>query len=92
MSYDFEGVSDLRAPEAKPSSTQPRDLEAIVTLLEVAAIELTSEPGAEFTEDELIRQARDIGGDLAIEESDAKIVLDKAAFLKKLKGKRFRLK
>ena len=55
---------------------QGTDLEAIVTLLELGAIELTPEPDARFTYDELLAEARSIGGDeITLDERDVKIVL-----------------
>ncbi len=76
---------------------QSNDLETIVTLMELAAINLTSEPGATFTFDQLLDQANVIGGgDIVIDRTDASIVLDKSvlgklAFLRK-EGKALRLK
>jgi hypothetical protein len=98
MSYDFENVGTAAVqPGAVFAATrpvaQPKDLEAIVVLLELAAVYLTTEPGKEFTVGELIAKARDLGGnDVVIDEQDAKIVLDKAHFLKKLPGKKFTMK
>lgn len=64
-----------------------RDLEAIVTLLEVAALSLTSEPGAVFTLEELLRQARNVAGsEVEIDERDVKIVLQKARFIETVAG------
>jgi hypothetical protein len=92
MSYDFEAATHRNAPMATTPKPQAKDLEAIVVLLELAAIYLASTPEAEFTLEELLSQVRTIGGDeIGIEEGDVKIVLDKASFLKKV-GKRFRLK
>lgn len=93
MSYDFEAVTDREPPRITTPVAQANDLEAIVMLLELAAIYLTPAPGTEFTLDQLLGQARDIGGDeIAIDEKDALIVLDNASFLKKLAKKRFCLK
>lgn len=104
MAYDFEAVQDLdvsqqrirhdagRRIRLKNSRVNPRDLEAIVTLLEVAALSLTTEPDATFTLEQLIREARDLGGDeISIEERDVRIVLEKANFLEKVAGE-FRLR
>lgn len=68
------------------------DLEAIVTLLELAAIELTPERGATFTREQLFEQVREIGGDEVVPtERDLLIVLQHSTFLKKLPGRRLRL-
>lgn len=87
----FEPSNDHRSRTNAP--IQSKDLEAIVTLLEVAALSLTPDSDATFTYEELLKEAQELGGDdLTIEEADVKIVLEKASFLKKLPGKRLRLK
>jgi hypothetical protein len=92
MSYDFESVSDKTPPTPQMPRSDRRDLEAIVTLLELAAIYLTPNPDAEFTVEELLGEAHRLGGaDLMLEENDVRIVLGKAGFLKKV-GSRLRLK
>lgn len=92
MAYDFEGTTDYGAPKLHTPVAQPKDLEAIVMLLELAAIELSPTPGTEFTFAELLGQANEIGGgEVVIEENDAQIVLEKARFVSK-KGKRFSLR
>lgn len=92
MSYDFEAASDKLPPTPPIARSDRRDLEAIVTLLELAAIYLTSTPDSDFTADQLLNEARRIGGgDLPLEESDVQIVLGKAGFLRKV-GSRLRLK
>ena len=59
-----------------------KDLEALVTLLEVAALSLTRTPETTFTRDELLAEARSLGGEsIEIDERDARIVLEKAAFV-----------
>jgi hypothetical protein len=71
-----------RVREREPSAS-PKDLEAIMTLLEVAAISLTVAPGAKFTLKQLIDEARKIGGEkFDLAERDARIVLDKAVLKK----------
>jgi len=67
-----------------------KDLGVIITLLEVAALSLTTNPGSTFTFDELIKEANEIGGK-KLDERDVRIVLQKANFLQKV-GKEFRLK
>ena len=98
MSYDLEIAPDCIPPKATfDSSSSPpvhgTDLEAIVMLLELAAISLTSKPDDSFTRQQLLEQARIIGGDeVVLDETDVDIVLDKAAFLAKEKQKKYRLK
>ena len=93
MAYDFDVAMDREPPKLAIPATQSNDLEAIVVLLELAAIYLTPSPGTEFTLEELLDQARSIGGtDIALDDEDAKIVLDKASFLKKEGARRFCLK
>lgn len=98
MAYDMDiGEQQLSYDSGRRSlqrntSASPKDLGVIVTLLEVAALSLTTEPGATFSLEQLMREAQSIGGkDLVLEERDVKIVLQKATFLRKF-GKEFRLK
>ena len=92
MSYDFEGASDRKAPKVSTAKPQANDLEAIVMLLELAAIYLTPEPGTQFTYAQLLAQARELGGnEIGIDEKDVQIVLGKAGFLKK-SGDKLQLK
>jgi hypothetical protein len=98
MSYDFEGARLTKGKMAArfvatKSTAHGKDLESIVVLLELAAVYLTTKPGKEFTIDQLIERAKDLGGgEVVIDDADAKIVLDKARFLKKLPGKKFVMK
>jgi hypothetical protein len=70
----------------------PKDLEALVTLLEVAALSLTPAPEVAFTYEELLKETRDLCGDeMKVEERDVRIVLEKASFLRKT-GREYRLK
>ena len=86
-SKDCRRVAIRRRPAANG-----RDLEAIVALLELAALTLTPSLGATFTQEELLREVREIGGDeIEIQDSDIKNVLGKAGFLRK-EGGRFSLK
>lgn len=92
MSYDFEAVAHGKPPKVTTSVPQANDLEAIMMLLELAAIHLTPTPGAEFSLEDLLGQARVIGGEeIVLDQKDAEIVLKKAAFLRK-QGKRFCLR
>lgn len=62
---------------------QGTDLEAIVTLLELGAIELTPDPSARFTYEQLLAEACRYGGDeITLDERDVKIVLP---FMKSIK-------
>jgi hypothetical protein len=88
LSYDFEPGSDRSPPRVPHVRYAPHDLEAIVTLLELGAIYLTADPGSDFTFEELLVQAREIGGsDFVLEEADARIVLDSSSFLKRSGGR-----
>ncbi len=94
MSYDIEAMATdsvaRRPPIPVPDS---KDLEAIVMLLELAAIQLTPDPEATFTKEELIEQARAIGGEeIDLDETDVKIVLGKTGFLKTAGRGRLRMK
>jgi len=91
MSYDFDGT-DHSPPQAADPSYVPRpdDLEVIVTLLDIAAIYLTPEPHAEFTFQELLAQANEIG-DLTLDERDVRIVLPFMKSLKKIRNDLYRL-
>lgn len=93
MSYDFELAADHLPPTPTITPSDRRDLEAIVTLLELAAICLTVAPGTSFTAEELISEARRLGGyEIDLDETDIRIVLGNAGFLKKEAGGRLRLK
>jgi hypothetical protein len=71
----------------KNAPSSPKDLGAIATLLEVAALSLTTELGKVLTIDQLIQEAQEIGGeDAMFDENDVKIVLHKVGFLKKVAG------
>ena len=86
MSYDLDANS--RVPYGRPvAPADPRDLEVIVSLLEVAAIFLTEDPDSTFTEDELVARACALGGDeVPVAASDMRIVIRSARFLKKSGG------
>jgi len=74
----------------KNAAPSPKDLGVIATLLEIAAISLTTAPGATFTFDQLVREARELGGQgLDLDERDISIVLKKASFIEKV-GKEYR--
>jgi hypothetical protein len=98
MAYDIDvGQQELSYDAGRPrlirnASNPSKDLGVIITLLELAALSLTTEPGATFTLEELIREAREYAGDgVQLDERDIKIVLNKRSFLEKV-GSDFRLK
>lgn len=91
MAYDIDIAEERFAVEGghrrrvQNVVVQPRDLETILTILEVAALSLTKSPDSTFTRNELIKEAKKIAGDeLEIREDDIKIVLHKQGFLRKV--------
>jgi hypothetical protein len=72
---------------------QPRDLEYIVTLIQIAAIYLTPEPGTLFTYEQIFNQAKELAGEeFPLEETDFKIVMaNYPSLLKKEKGGFYRM-
>lgn len=95
MSYDNDTSTDPSAPVGpRPFDTaHPRDLEVLITLLELAALELTPTAGATFTRDEVVALAAEIGGeDCGVREHDLRIVLDGSNFLRREAGGRWSLK
>jgi hypothetical protein len=74
----------------KNTDASSKDLGVIVTSLEVAALSLTYKPGATFTLDQLVHEAREICGN-DLDEKAVKTVLKKARFIKK-KGKQYFLR
>lgn len=79
----------------KDTAASSKDLGVIMTLLELAALSLTTRPGTKFTLDQLIQEAHKLS-DVRIEEKDIQIVLKvvrtKASFLKKAGAGRFCLR
>lgn len=97
MAYDDDHYRDhtnhslVDVPVIQASGS--RDLETIVSLLEMAAISITTVSKPTFTRDELLREARKYGGnEITLEDTDVDLVISKAGFLKKESGKRLRLK
>ena len=93
MAYDSEvGQERFSYTAGQPaqrrnSRAYSKDLEAIVTLLEVAALSLTTEPDKTFTLEELLHEARAIGGDeIELDDRDIKIVMEKASFFERVGG------
>ena len=63
------------------------DLEAIVTLLELAAITLTESPTSTFTYEQLVTEARRYGGDeIVLDERDIKLVLPRMKTIRHERG------
>lgn len=87
-----ERFCDAEMQDGGRPAAHSKDLEAIATLLEVAALSLTTTPNATFEFDDLIGEARELGGkEMSIDERDAKIVLSKASFVRRA-GSRYHLK
>lgn len=98
MAYDADVSQERYSYESGHRARQtnkvasPRDLETIITLLEVAALSLTTEEGATFTREQLIREAKATGGEeIDLRDEDIDIVLQKQGFLVKV-GKELRLR
>ncbi|WP_421997863.1 hypothetical protein [Reyranella sp.] len=98
MSYDFDVAEQRYSYESGRRARETnkvisgRDLEAIITLLEVAALSLTTEEGATFSRERLVSEARDLGGpDVDLQDGDIDIVLKKQGFLVRV-GKELRLR
>ncbi len=99
MSYDPDAFTVTLDANGKSTKAprgpmlDPRDLEAIITLIELAALELTTAPGESFTREKLIETIREYAGDdIKIEEKDVDNVLGKGGPLKKVPGGRFVLR
>ncbi|HEV2263624.1 MAG TPA: hypothetical protein VGR79_03720 [Stellaceae bacterium] len=93
MAYDANiGSEQLSYDTGRPvlqrnMPPSPKDLGVIATLLEVAALSLTTAPGKVFTLEELVREARNFGGpNVDLDEKDVKIVLLKQSFVQKVAG------
>jgi hypothetical protein len=92
--FDIGNQRFQHLPEREPLTnvpTSPHDLEALVTLLEVAALLLTPAPEAAFTYEELLKKVHNLCGDeMKVDERDVRIVLGNASFLRKT-GREYRL-
>lgn len=93
VSYDFDD-NDRSPPKVADYKPQPHDLEFIVTLIQLAAIYLTNQPGDLFSYQQLFDQAKELSDDdFELEEADFKIVFDNSGkFIKKESGGLFSLK
>ena len=84
MSYDTEPGSENTplCPRHPASPINPRDLHLLVTCIEIAALELTPEPGTVFTFEELFHAAQGfLGEDGTLREIDVRIVVDNSGYL-----------
>lgn len=87
MPYDFADADDRSPPKLDIKPADPRDLEALVTSLELAAIILTTESGKVLTKDALFEEAAALAGpECPIAEQDLNIILPFTKFLKKVPG------
>lgn len=72
------------ATPARPSRAHPKDLEAIVSALECAAVLLSPENGSTFGEARLIELAVELGGpECPFDRRDLEIVLPRLASIGK---------
>lgn len=91
MSYDIDPNHPGSLRSFPPAD--PRDLEALVALLEVAAIFLTERPESSFTAEQLIAEARKIAGEeFGFDAADMKIVLDGMTTVIRTGDGKFRLR
>ena len=91
MAYDVDvaqeryAIEEGRRRRVDSTPAQASDLETIVTVLEVAALSLTTEPGATFSREHLIEEAHKLSGEkVDLQDEDIKIVLSKQGFLKRV--------
>jgi hypothetical protein len=92
MSVDFDAYPDRSPPQVTSWVPQPTDLEVIVTMLEIAALNLTPDPSATFTFDDLLAEANRMGGsEIVFDARDVAIVVPGCKFLKPVPGGRYRL-
>lgn len=99
MAYDAEVLTPdqlaevMSLPPLEVPKLNGRDLEVIMTMLELAAMELTPQAGATFTKKALLDKAREYAGDsVELLDSDVKIVLNKNGFLEDVAGGMLRVK
>ena len=91
MAYDADiaqeryAIEEGRRRRVNSTPAQASDLETIVTVLEVAALSLTTGPGATFSREHLIEEAHKLSGEeVDLQDEDIKIVLSKQGFLKRV--------
>lgn len=93
MSYDQDDEVRI-APKRTPAEpVVSRDLEVIVTLMELGAIVLSPEYSATFTKEELFRETREFGGaEIILLDGDMDIVLGMGGIVQRVPGGRYRMK
>ena len=78
---------DTQPPSLKNAPVPAKDLETLMTLLEVAALSLTTSPDATFALEDLVAEAAIIGGEgIYIDIRDVQIVLSKFGFIERSAG------
>lgn len=94
MSYDIESLPDGPRSSTRTAPTADgRDLDVIVTLLSIAALELTPVVGAMFTREQLLKVTREIAGDeLELHDIDLNLVLKRTGFMREIRSGTFRMK
>lgn len=88
MAYDVTSESSefsYSGPRQHRNTPTPkRDLEVLVTLLEIAALSLTDNPDSQFTKDELFKEVRGLaGGEYLVQSVDLETVIKGCSFLHK---------
>ncbi len=79
-----DALSPIYLRGSSSKQADPQDLEALVTLLEVAALSLTRRSGDTFTAEQLIAEAREFcGKDFAAQDRDFLIALKGMTMLTK---------
>lgn len=95
MSFDFQDLELITLTRQRISTipkAHPKDLQALATLLEVAALSLTTSEKSNFTLEQLLEETRKFGGeDFAFEEEDLKVVLSESRFIRMDSGDRYYL-
>lgn len=76
---------DCSPPKVSRFESNPKDLETVVVVIQLAAIDLTPAPRTVFSKNELLSRIRDLGG-AAIDPKDVAIVLANSKFLEKVRG------
>ena len=90
MPYDGDGtlsaVTQDSGNQAPPKEPCPysRDLDTIVTTLELAALSLTTKPGATFTREKLMSKAHEfVGPEIRLRDEDVDLVIKKQGPVKR---------
>lgn len=74
MAYDFDS-DDRSPPRVEITPFDRDDLAALLVVLEIAAVLLTTDPDAMFSEAELFREARTLVDDPLLSDADLKTAL-----------------